>query len=142
MSRSTRDSEKRVHEMRETYDMEYVSPLSLPPGVKKEGYSYRYVNISSEGEENYRVEEMMARGWTPVPVDRAAKFAVDPLGRNPMSKKYICYKDVVLMERPEIYCKKSREAFDKMNANKIKSLRGVSNDMGSFDTRAAPINSF
>ena len=32
----TRESELRSHEMRDDYDMDYVSPLRVPEGVKKE----------------------------------------------------------------------------------------------------------
>ncbi len=142
MTRNNREAELRVHEMRDEYNMDYVSPLALPPGVAKEGYSYRYVCTGIKGAENFRVEEMAAKGWTLVPADRAPKFDLDPLDRNPLSKKYICYKDVILMERPDVFCKKSTAAFNEMNANKIKSLRGVSNDIGSFARPLNSINSF
>ena len=143
MQRSNRESEKRANAMREEYNMEYVSPLALPPGVAKDGYSYRFVNTGIKGETNYRVEEMASKGWTLVPVDRAPSgYCLDPLGRNSLSQKCISYKDVVLMERPDIFCKKAKEAFNQMNENKIKDLRGVSNDIGSFTKPLNSINSF
>lgn len=142
MARITREAETRVHEMRDVYDMDYVSPLTIPPGVKKDGYSYRWVNTGIKGAESYRVEECAAKGWTLVHADRAPGYCFDPLDRNPMFKKYICYKDVVLMERPEIFCKKATDALHRLNDNKIKSLRGVSNDMGSFARPLNSINSF
>jgi len=142
MTRSTRENETRIHEIRESYDMDYISPLSIPPGVKKEGYSYAFVRKEIKGQDDFRVEEMAAKGWTPVPADRAPNYSFDPLDRNPLSKKYICYKDVLLMERPDIFSKKETERFNEHNANKIKSLRGVSNDIGSFARPLNSINSF
>jgi len=142
MTRNNREVETRAHEMREVYDTEYTSPLAIPPGVKKDGYSYRWVNTGIKGVENHRVEEMAAKGWTIVPADRAPGFCFDPLERNPMYKKFICYKDVILMERPEIHCKQATEAFNRFNDNRIKSLRGVSNDIGSFSKPLNSINSF
>lgn len=142
MTRITREAETRVHEMRDTYDMDYVSPLSIPPGVQKDGYSYRWVNTGIKGAESYRVEECASKRWTLVPADRAPNYCFDPLDRNPMYKKYICYKDVVLMECPEIFTKKATESLHRLNDNKIKSLRGVSNDMGSFSKPLNSINSF
>ncbi len=142
MTRKDREVETRVHEMREVYDTEYTSPIAIPPGVKKDGYSYRWVNTGIKGAENHRVEEMAAKGWTLVPADRAPGFSFDPLERNPMSKKFICYKDVILMERPEHFLKRETDNFHRLNDNKIKSLRGVSNDLGSFSKPLNSINSF
>ena len=139
----TRESELRSHEMRDDYDMDYVSPLRVPEGVKKEDYSYRWVNTGIKGEENYRIDEMASKGWVLVPVDRSPGITFDPLGRNPLSKQYICYKDVVLMERPSVYSDRERARLDKINRDKIKSLRGVTNDVGNMShTTTTPIDSF
>lgn len=129
---ATRESEQRSHAMRNDYSMDYISPLDVPDSIKKDGYSYRWVNISIKGEENYRIDDMAAKGWTLVPVDRNPNVAFDPLGRNPLSKQYVCYKDVVLMERPTVYSDRERERLDAFNRNRIKSLRGVSNDIGQM----------
>lgn len=142
MTQKTRESETRAHETRENYNMEYVSPFTVPPEVRKEGYSYAYVRREIKGQDDYRVEEMAAQGWTLVPAERASNYSFDPLDRNPLSKKYFCYKDVILMERPESLCKRKEQKFNEENANKIKSLRGVSNDIGGFARPLNSINSF
>ena len=139
----TRESELRSHEMRDDYDMDYVSPLRVPEGVKKDGFSYRWVNTGIKGEENYRIDEMASKGWALVPVDRSPGITFDPLGRNPLSKQYICYKDVVLMERPTVYSDRDKSRLDKINRDKIKSLRGVTNDVGNMShTTTTSIDSF
>lgn len=142
-NRSTREEETRNDEMLESYNMGYVSPLSVPPGVQKEGFSYYWAPKGIRGEEDYEVERLAAQGWTLVPASRApAGYSLDPLKRNPLSTEYICYKDVILMERPEIFSRRETEAFNKLNANKLKSLRGVSDDLGSFSSPIRSINSF
>lgn len=140
--RSSRDAETRINEMLESYDMAYVSPLDIPHSVKKEGHSYAWVRKDVRGEADSRVEEMASKGWAPVPADRAPSFALDPLDRNPLSKKFFCYKDLLLMERPEVFSKRETAAFNKLNEDKLKSLRGVSNDIGSFVNPIKSINSF
>lgn len=142
-SYTTRDAELRQNTMRDEYDMDYNSPLDIPDSVKKEGMAYRWVNTSIKGEENYRIDEMVNRGWTLVPVDRSPSQTYDPLGRNPLSKQYICYKDVVLMERPSIYSDRERARLDEINRNKIKSLRGVSNDVHNIShTTTTTVDTF
>lgn len=142
-STATRESELRSHTMHDEYDMDYCSPLDVPDSVKKEGMSYRWVNTSIKGEENYRIDEMVNKGWSLVSVDRSPQQRFDPLGRNPLSKQYICYKDVVLMERPSIYSDRERARLNEINRNKIKSLRGVSNDIHNIShTTTTTVDSF
>jgi hypothetical protein len=142
MARITREIETRAHEMRDTYDMDYISPLTIPHGVKKDGYSYRWVNTDIKGAETYQVETRGAQGWTLVPADRAPSYCFDPLNRNPTFKDYIRHKDVVLMECPDEIVKRSTEALHRFNDQRIKSLKGVSNDIGSFSKPLNSINSF
>lgn len=138
---STRESELRTNEMRANYDMDYVSPLRIPDSIKKDGFTYRWVNTGIKGEENYRMDEMASKGWVLVKVDRNPGLTFDPLGRNPLSKEYICYKDVVLMERPTHFSDREKNQLHSINKNKINSLRGVSNDMGGFG-KTTSIDSF
>ena len=141
-NRTPRDHEVRDYDKRETYDMDYKSRLSTPDGVKKDGYSYLWARKEVKGQDDYRLEELIAKGWKPVPADRIPGRASDPLNRNPLSKEFFCTKDLILLEREEIYTQREIDAQHNFSNNKLKSLRGVSNDMGSF-TRAAPsINSF
>jgi hypothetical protein len=141
-TRSTREAETRANEMMETYSMNYVSGLEIPASAKREGYSYAWVRSNLRGEMDGRVEEMAAKGWELVPADRAGKAALDPLDRNPLAKKYVCLKDLILMERPEEFSRRETEALNRFNENKIRSLRGVSNDIGSFASPIKSINSF
>lgn len=140
--KNTRQSEKRIYEALPEYDMDYANPLEVPASVKQDGYSYRWVNIAIRGETNYNIDKKAARGWKLVPKDRASNMSFDPLNRNPLSKDYICYKDVVLMERPTVYCDKEREYFDRLNRSKIQSLRHVSNDLAEFNKKTTSMNSW
>lgn len=142
MTRISRESESRKNEMRQEYEMFYASPLSLPQGVAKEGFSYHWASRSTRGEENYEVERLAREGWTLVPADRAPDRCSDPLKRNPLAEQYICHKDVILMERPTILSERKTAALHALNENRIRSLRGVSNDIGSFGRPQSAINSF
>jgi hypothetical protein len=141
-TRSTRESETRANEIMESYNINQTSALDVPTSVKKEGYSYAWVRSNLRGEMDGRVEEMAAKGWELVSADRAKNAALDPLDRNPLAKKFYCYKDLILMERPEEFSRRETEALNRFNENKIRSLRGVSNDIGSFASPTKSINSF
>jgi len=135
--RPSRKRPVKREEMRPQFNMDYQSPLEIPQAVKKDGYSYSWVRKSVRGEDDFRVEQMAARGWTPVPSSRAPGLSLDPLDRNPLAKKFISYKDVILMERPSAYSQREEEDFNRLNRMKIRSLPGVSDDMRDF-TRALP----
>lgn len=141
-TRSTREAETRANEMLESYNMNQSSALDVPVRIKKDGYSYAWVRKDLRGEMDGRVEEMAAKGWALVPADRAGTTSLDPLERNPLAKKYYCYKDLILMERPEEFSRRETETLNRFNENKIRSLRGVSNDIGSFAAPIKSINSF
>lgn len=141
-TRSTREAETRVNELMETYNMNNTSALDVPASAKREGYANAWVRKDLRGEMDGRVEEMAAKGWELVPADRVKNSALDPLDRNPLAKKYICFKDLILMERPEELSRRETESNNRFNANKIRSLRGVSNDIGSFASPIKSINSF
>lgn len=141
-ARASREMESRENELRNNYSMEYVSPLTLPPGLAKDGYSYHWACREIKGEPTYEVERLAAKGWTLVPVDRAPNYSTDPLNRRPLSSQYLCYQDVILMERPEVFSQRETDHFNQRNENALKSLRGVSNDLGSFSSPIRNINSF
>ncbi len=144
MTRSTRESEKRIHEMLPPHAMEYSHPMeAIVERVKKPGYRYRWARREICGEADYDVEAGINNGWVLVPADRLpGGLNLDPLNRNPIAKQFICYKDVILTERPEEFSIREEQALNALNENKIRSLRGVSNDIGSFATPVKTINSF
>lgn len=143
MSRITREQETRSNEQRPTYDMTYVSPLALPRGVAKDGMVYHWGRMSAKGKDDYRLEELLSDGWSVVPVERAESYvSLDPLNRNPFGKQYICKKDVILLEKDARLVNERTRQFNEYNANRIKSLTGVSNDMGGVARPLNSINSF
>jgi len=143
MSRITRESETRTHETRPTFNMDYASPLSLPPGAARDGFYYRWGRIHVKGDNDFRIEELMQQGWTPVPTDRVPSYVnLDPLGRNPLGNKFIIYKDAMLLEKEARLVNERIRQYDEYNVNKIKSLKGVTNDLGGFGKPIVSINSF
>lgn len=144
MTRSTRESEKRIHEALPSHRMEYSHPMeAIVEAVRKPGYRYRWARREICGEADYDVEASINKGWVLVPIDRLpGGLNLDPLNRNPIAKQFICYKDVILMERPEEFSIREERALNEFNENKIRSLRGVSNDTGFSSTPVKTINSF
>lgn len=143
--KAARPSRKRPagrEELRPQFRMNYLSPLEIPAAVKKDGYSYAWIRKSIRDEDDFRVEQMASRGWTPVPSSRAPGFSLDPLDRNPLAKNFICYKDLLLMERPSVYSQREEEAFHRMNHHRLTSLRGVVDDLRDLHKPLPGIHSF
>ena len=133
----TRETTTRDAESIDDYDMGYVSPLTIPEEVKKDGYSYAWVN-SGVNDNSFNVEDRLRQRWQLVPVDRAPHMAVNALGRNSIAKDYISYKDLVLMERESKYDSLERARLQKINDDQIKSLTGVTDaDDGFMQTRVS-----
>jgi hypothetical protein len=138
----SRKRSMRREEMRPQIHMDYLSPLEIPHSMRKEGYSYAWIRKSIRGEDDFRVEQMAARGWTPVPSSRCPALSFDPLDRNPLSKNFICYKDLLLMERPSVHSQREEEAFHRMNHHRLNSLRGVADDLRDLHKPLPGIHSF
>ena len=99
-NRVSRDSENRVLEGgRNKYNMKYVSCLNVPDHIRKEGHEYFWERLSIRGQIDNALDNAMMRGWKPVPIDRDPGRFTDILERNPLSRKYVCQGDVMLMER-------------------------------------------
>ena len=135
-ARPSRKRPVKREEMRPVMQMNYLSPLEIPGAVKRDGFTQAWVRKSVRGEDDFRVEEMVARGWTPVPASRCPGLALDPLGRSPLSQKFVCYKDVILMERPSVYSEQEGQALYRLNRSNIRSLRGVQEDTPVFHQQA------
>ncbi len=142
-----RENEARIHEELDDYSMDYMSPLDVPHGVKRQGYSYHWATTSVRGENVNEVENLLRKKWQMVPADRSPNHLHNPLGRNPYAEKYISTKDLILMERPTIYSVKENAAFNARCAHKVRSLIGVKdtfglapNSFGGYGTNR--INSF
>jgi hypothetical protein len=141
--RNTRDGEKRDHERREQHSMEYLSPLSLPPGSIKDGYHPHWANVAIRGYSSSNVSNLARLGFEPVPKDRIkVNFNFDPLKQNPLSEHYICSSDCILMEIPEhLYQDLVRRRNETATAP-VRSLQGVTTDTGSLLIRNSSNNSF
>ena len=127
--RSTRSSELRQNNMIKEYNMGYVSPLDLPPGVARDGFKYVWEQRECRGEATYRVEMLASQGWNLVPSDRAPRFSIDPLKRNPVSNQYICWRDLILMEAPAELVERKEEYFNNITREQLNAIEGVHPDL-------------
>lgn len=132
--RSTREREMRDHNLLPEYNMGYVSPLALPYGVAREGYVYYWAERSHTTE----VEQLYSKHWTLVPSDRCPNYTGDPLGRNPYASKYLCYRDLILMERPEIFSQQEMRAFYLRNQQAMTSMAATVRLKDDYHDNQAP----
>lgn len=80
------------------------------------------------------------KGWSPVPAERLKSYKSDPLGRNKLTKDFICFKDVMLLERESIYTQRDLKRQDDLNTQKLKSLTGVTRDVPMQTNAVKPHN--
>lgn len=130
--RSTRLAESRQNEMLKQYNMEYVSPLDLPHGVAREGFKYAWANKDAQ----HQVETMCRQGWEVVSSDRAPGYVMDPFKRNENLNSFFWYRDVVLMEIPEILHQKIEAYNQHLADTPMQTLQGVYSDTS---VHASPI---
>lgn len=124
--RDLREDETRAAER----GMEYINDnhLTVPRELRREGYEYHWASSAIGGEIDHSLEQLLRKFWDLVPADRSKGFNRDPLKRNPLSDKWICYQSSVLMERPEAYRSREREYKRGERMQVEGSLEGVEND--------------
>jgi hypothetical protein len=139
--RTTRDDETRDKELLEEWTFELINPFDLPPGVYREGFDFHWARRDVRGITDYRIEDLMRKGWKLVPANRAENMYIDPLSQNNYSKDFINRRDTILMERPSIYAKREKDAERKLIKDRTRALPGVEPDTATFSTRNS-ISSF
>jgi len=93
----TRRAEK--DETRVKYNMDYISSTDIPEHIKRPGFEYYWERHSIRGQNDAALDASLRRGWKPVPIDRDPQRFCDILDRNPLSRKFICQGDIILLER-------------------------------------------
>lgn len=106
---------------RSAYNMGYVSSTDVPNNVKKEGFDYYWERTSLRGQTDSSLDAALRRGWTPVPIDRDPDRFCDILERNPLSRKFICQGDVILLEREKVMSDQERQVNDKVSMERLTS---------------------
>ena len=106
---------------RSKYNMGYVSSTDVPNNVKKEGFDYYWERTSLRGQTDSSLDAALRRGWVPVPIDRDPDRFCDILERNPLSRKFICQGDVILLEREKMMSDQERQENDKVSMDRLTS---------------------
>jgi hypothetical protein len=81
------------------YNMDYISSTDIPDSIRRDGFEYFWERHSIRGQNDSALDASLRRGWKPVAIDRDPQRFCDILDRNPLSRKYICQGDVILLER-------------------------------------------
>lgn len=103
------------------YKMDYTSPIDVPEHIKKEGFDYYWERTSLRGQTDSSLDAALRRGWIPVPIDRDPDRFCDILERNPLSRKFICQGDVILLEREKVMTDQERQTNDKVSMERLTS---------------------
>lgn len=124
--------ETRENEMRNDYHMFHTSPLAVPLEVyEPEKFAYHWSRLIVKGEEDSRVETLLRQGWELIPRLKESNVDLDPLGRNPNSKKYYMWKGNILMRlEKKIYEERTKNR-TKEHDNKLKNISIATNDASS-----------
>ena len=101
------------------YKMDYTSPTDVPEHIKKEGFDYYWERTSLRGQHDSALDNALLRGWKPITIDRDPSRMCDILGRNPLSSKYVCQGDVILLERECEISIEEKEKNDKMAWDRV-----------------------
>jgi len=106
---------------RSKYNMNYVSSTDIPNHVKKDGFDYYWERTSIRGQLDSALDAAIRRGWNPVPIDRDPGRFNDVLERNPLSRKFICQGDVILLEREQVISESEKQANNKLSMERLTS---------------------
>ena len=129
MAASNRSAEIRENDLRLMPYGESISLLSIPPGVERPGYKYKWACIAIRGEETNDVNEALWNRWEIVPKSRMTfNNYIESTIKTRFSEEGIVRRDCLLMEIDErLYdqyvAKKQASA-----ATEIQNVRGLSRD--------------
>jgi len=101
---------------------QWQRPETLPQPDKQPGYAYRWVRVSSLGQNDARnVSAKMREGWEPVRIEEQPQFKllVDP---NSRFKDNIEVAGLLLCKMPEEMVQQRGEYFAKMTKDQIESV--------------------
>ena len=110
-----------TEDKRSKYNMNYVSSTDIPDHVKKDGFDYYWERTSIRGQLDSALDAAIRRGWNPVPIDRDPNRFSDVLERNPLSRKFICQGDVILLEREQVISESEKQASNKLSMERLTS---------------------
>jgi hypothetical protein len=101
------------------YKMNYTSPTDIPEHLKRDGFEQYWERLSLRGQHDSALDTALVKGWKPVPIERDPTRMCDILGRNPMSSKYVCQGDVILLERELEIGVEEKEKNNKMALDRV-----------------------
>lgn len=113
----TRKAEKK--EARPVYNMKYVSLVDIPEHVQKEGFRYFWERTSIKGAADSALDNSIRNGWNPVPLERDPAMFSDILDRNPLSRKFMCKGDVMLLEKEEELCEQEELQYKETSVRRV-----------------------
>lgn len=136
MTRTTRETETREHEMRPSPELSNINLRTLPRGVQKDGYEYWWTR-AIEGDSC--LSEKLSKGWSIVPTERAQSDSyIHPFEMNSERKKCIWRQDTILMERPSIYSQYEKDIQNRQGVTSTREIKGYVGYTGTPSIHALP----
>jgi hypothetical protein len=121
-SRTPRSVEKREQEVR---TQDWTPPNMLPDPLPKEGYTFKWVRISTQGQDDpMNYSKKLREGWEAVPIEEAPEMEHLVLDPNPRFKGQVEVGGLLLCRMPssmaqqrnEYYQRQSKDAMDSVDS--------------------------
>lgn len=134
-SRTPRSVEKREQELR---PQSWSPPNMLPDPLPTDGWSFKWVRISSQGQDDpMNYSKKLREGWEAVPIEEAPEMEHLVLDPNPRFKGNIEVGGLLLCRMPESMAIQRNEYYTRQSKDAIQS---VDNQLMRESNPRMPIN--
>ena len=134
-SRNPRSVEKREQELR---PQTWSPPNMLPDPLPKDGYTFKWVRISTQGQDDPMNYSKLREGWEPVPLAEAPEMEHLVLDPNPRFKGNVEVGGLLLCRMPESMAQQRNEYYQRQSEE---AMRSVDNTLMRDSDPRMPISS-
>jgi|TARA_E500000318_G_scaffold66936_1_gene61688 hypothetical protein len=135
-TRTPRSVEKREQEVR---NEKWTPPNLLPDPLPKDGWSFKWVRISTQAQEDpMNYSKKLREGWSPVPIEDCPEMEHLVLDPNPRFKGNVEVGGLLLCRMPEHMAKQRNEHYTNQSRD---SMESVDRSLMRESNPRMPINS-
>ena len=136
VSRTPRSVEKREQETR---PQTWSPPNMLPDPLPKDGYTFKWVRISTQGQDDpMNYSKKLREGWEPVPLAEAPEMEHLVLDPNPRFKGNVEVGGLLLCRMPDNVAAQRNEYYQHQSEE---AMRSVDNTLMRESNPRMPISS-
>ena len=134
-SRTPRSVEKREQELR---PQNWSPPNMLPDPLPKDGYAFKWVRISTQGQDDpMNYSKKLREGWEAVPIEEAPEMEHLVLDPNPRFEGKVEVGGLLLCRMPDSMAAQRNEYYQRQSQDAITS---VDNQLMRESNPRMPIN--